>query len=50
MKPAFKENANNACGGATLGSSGRFLYVVGQTGRSLVGMQELFLAKYALPQ
>ena len=50
MKPVFKGNQNNACSAATMTSNGRFLYLVGQTGPTFRGPQDLFVAKYALPQ
>jgi len=50
MKPVFKGNGNNACSAATITGDGRFLYLVGQTGPIFRGPQELFVARYALPQ
>ncbi len=50
MKPAFRGNRNNACGGAALSNSGRSLYLVGQTGLVFLGPQQLFVAKYTLPR
>jgi len=50
MRPVFRGNRNNACSAATMTHSGRYLYVVGQTGVTFSSAQDLFIAKYALPQ